>query len=122
MTFLFITPLQNPLFAFFFLYLLYIYGTALENEWGSFPFTLFYLLGDVRSRAKQGATNTAFQETASRIRLQGYDDVAEVEEGRDPHTGLVTARVAAAAVRRSSRKRVEKPPGTSAAYGSSCAM
>src|SRR5207302_1753309 len=42
LTFLFVTPLQNPLFAFFFLYLLYIYGSALENTWGSFPFTLFY--------------------------------------------------------------------------------
>ena len=42
---------------------------------------LFYLLGDPRSRLKQGATNTAFQEKASRIRLQGYDDVAEVEQG-----------------------------------------
>lgn len=43
---------------------------------------LFYLLGDARSRLKQGATNTAFQEKASRVRLQGYDDVVEVEEGR----------------------------------------
>ena len=53
----------------------------------------FYLLGDVRTRLKQGATNTAFQETASRIRLQGYDDVAEVEESRDPETGQITSRV-----------------------------
>lgn len=54
---------------------------------------LFYLLGDVRGRTKQGATNTAFQEKASRIRLQGYDDVAEVEEGRDSQDGQLTARV-----------------------------
>jgi len=54
---------------------------------------LFYLLGDVRTRLKQGARNTAFQESASRIRLQGYDDVAEVEETRDPLTGQTTARV-----------------------------
>lgn len=54
---------------------------------------MFYLLGDVRTRLKQGATNTAFQESASRVRLQGYDDVAEVEEERDPETGQVTARV-----------------------------
>jgi cell division protein FtsI/penicillin-binding protein 2/cell division protein FtsW (lipid II flippase) len=53
----------------------------------------FYLLGDVRSRLKQGATNTAFQENASRIRLQGYDDVAEVEESRDPETGEITSRI-----------------------------
>ncbi len=43
---------------------------------------MFYLLGDTRSRWKQGAGNTAFQEKASRVRLQGYDDVAEVEDGR----------------------------------------
>lgn len=53
----------------------------------------FYLLGDVRTRLKRGATNTAFQENASRIRLQGYDDVAEIEESRDPQTGQITARV-----------------------------
>lgn len=45
LTFLFLTPDQNPLFAFFFLYLIYAYGSALEQEWGSFPFTLFYLTG-----------------------------------------------------------------------------
>ena len=54
---------------------------------------MFYLLGDVRTRLKQGATNTAFQENASRIRLQGYDDVADIEESRDSETGQITARV-----------------------------
>ncbi|HZT39620.1 MAG TPA: FtsW/RodA/SpoVE family cell cycle protein [Bryobacteraceae bacterium] len=54
---------------------------------------MFYLLGDVRTRLKQGATNTSFQESASRVRLQGYDDVAEVEQERDAETGQVTARV-----------------------------
>ncbi len=54
---------------------------------------MFYLLGDIRTRLKRGATNTAFQENASRIRLQGYDDVAELEESRDPETGQVTARI-----------------------------
>lgn len=54
---------------------------------------LFYLLGDARSRIKQGASNTAFQEKASRVRLQGYDDVAEIEESRDPETGRMTSRV-----------------------------
>jgi cell division protein FtsW (lipid II flippase) len=54
---------------------------------------LFYLLGDTRNRLKQGATNTAFQENTSRVRLQGYDDVAEVEEARDPQTGQITSRV-----------------------------
>lgn len=54
---------------------------------------LFYLLGDVRTKLLQGATNTAFQESASRVRLQGYDDVAELEESRDPETGQITSRV-----------------------------
>ncbi|MFN0117633.1 MAG: hypothetical protein ACKVQC_04980 [Elusimicrobiota bacterium] len=46
-TFLFITPLQNPLFAFFFLYLLFVYGEALEQAWGSFRLTLFFLIGAI---------------------------------------------------------------------------
>ena len=60
-----------------------------------YPFggPMFYLLGDVRSRLKQGATNTAFQENASRIRLQGYDDVAELEEARDSATGEISSRI-----------------------------
>ncbi len=75
-------------------------GVALDQNWSKssgrqYPLgpTLFYLLGDVRSRLKQGATNTAFQENASRVRLQGYDDVAELEEVRDPVSGQVTATV-----------------------------
>ncbi len=62
-TFLFVTPLQNALFAFFFMYLLYIYGTALENEWGSFSFTLFYLLGALGTMISGfffGGSNGAF--------------------------------------------------------------
>jgi cell division protein FtsI/penicillin-binding protein 2/cell division protein FtsW (lipid II flippase) len=55
--------------------------------------SMFYLLGDARTRAKQGATNTAFQERASRVRLQGYDDVVQVEEGRDSVTGQSTTRI-----------------------------
>jgi cell division protein FtsI/penicillin-binding protein 2 len=69
--------------------------TTLKAETRQYPFgaAMFYLLGDTRSRIKQGATNTAFQERASRIRLQGFDDVAEIEETRDQETGQVTARV-----------------------------
>lgn len=51
LTFLFVTPVQNPIFAFFFLYLLYIYGAALENIWGSFAFTMFYLVGALATLA-----------------------------------------------------------------------
>lgn len=45
LTFLFVIPFQNVIFTFFFLYFQYICGVALEEEWGSFPFTLFYLVG-----------------------------------------------------------------------------
>lgn len=44
-TFLFLVPIKNVIFTFFFLYLQYIYGTQLEEEWGSFKFTVFYGLG-----------------------------------------------------------------------------
>ena len=44
-TFLFIPPSVSPLWMFFWLYLLYIYAQALENEWGDFRFNLFYGLG-----------------------------------------------------------------------------
>jgi hypothetical protein len=50
-TFLFIIPMQiqhsalGLLLVFFYLYFQYICGVALEDEWGSFAFTLFYLTG-----------------------------------------------------------------------------
>jgi len=44
-TFLFVTPIQNAIFQFFYLYLLYVYGNALEETMGAFAFTLFYLIG-----------------------------------------------------------------------------
>jgi hypothetical protein len=48
---------------------------------------MFYLLGDVTSTRKRGAPNTAFLERSSRIRLQGFDDYAELEVSKDPKTG-----------------------------------
>lgn len=50
-TFLFIVPFQNPLFTFLYLYFQYVCGMALEEEWGAFPFTLFYFLGALGSIA-----------------------------------------------------------------------
>lgn len=44
-TFLFIPPLTNPIFAFFAWYLFYMMGTALENQWGAFRYNLFLLIG-----------------------------------------------------------------------------
>jgi cell division protein FtsI/penicillin-binding protein 2/cell division protein FtsW (lipid II flippase) len=54
---------------------------------------MFYLLGDVTSKRKRGAPNTAFLERASRIRLQGFDDYAELEVAKDPVTGANIRRI-----------------------------
>jgi len=45
LTFLFLVPFKNPIFVFLYLYFQYLCGVALEDEWGSFKFTLFYLTG-----------------------------------------------------------------------------
>jgi len=44
-TFLFIPPLTNPIFAFFAWYLFYLMGSALESRWGAFRYNLFLLIG-----------------------------------------------------------------------------
>ncbi len=44
-TFLFVPPGMNLLFAFFFWYLFYIMGTALEQHWGAFRYNVFLLVG-----------------------------------------------------------------------------
>jgi cell division protein FtsI/penicillin-binding protein 2/cell division protein FtsW (lipid II flippase) len=69
--------------------------TAQRAERRHYPLgaPLFYLLGDTRSGLKQGASNTTFEERASRMRLQGYDDAVEVEATRDPETNRVVHRL-----------------------------
>lgn len=44
-TFLFIPPLTNPIFAFFAWYLFYLMGGALEGSWGAFRYNIFLLTG-----------------------------------------------------------------------------
>lgn len=44
-TFIFLPPDSSPLFIIISLYFYYLIGTTLENQWGSFGFTLYYLLG-----------------------------------------------------------------------------
>ncbi len=46
-TFLFIPPLTNPIFAIFAWYLFYLMGNALENRWGAFRYNFFLLVGYV---------------------------------------------------------------------------
>lgn len=44
-TFLFIPPNSSPIFIFFALYIIYMYGTGLEQYWGSFKFNMYYFIG-----------------------------------------------------------------------------
>ena len=46
-TFLFLPPSSNIFFALISLYFYWMIGSTLEHEWGSFGFTMFYLLGAV---------------------------------------------------------------------------
>ncbi len=44
-TFLFIPPTISPIWLLFTLYFYYMIGNTLENEWGSFKFNIYYLIG-----------------------------------------------------------------------------
>lgn len=44
-TFLMIPPFTNPIFAFFFWYLFFLMGSALESYWGEFRYNIFILIG-----------------------------------------------------------------------------
>lgn len=44
-SFIFLPPESSLLFIVFALYFYYLIGTSLENEWGSFRFSLYYLVG-----------------------------------------------------------------------------
>ena len=44
-TFVMLPPATNAIWLFFALYLLYLMGTALENEWGDFRYNLYWLVG-----------------------------------------------------------------------------
>lgn len=58
LTFLALPPTLNALFAFFALYLLYLFGTALEARWGEFRFTLYVAIGVVATVAAAFLTPT----------------------------------------------------------------
>lgn len=50
-TFVFIPPSSSMIWIIFTLYFYYIIGTGLEQEWGSFKFNVFYLLGIIGTAA-----------------------------------------------------------------------
>lgn len=51
LSFLAIPPLMNPIFVFFYFYLFYLMGEALEDYWGTFRYNIFLLLGYVATVA-----------------------------------------------------------------------
>lgn len=50
-TFIFIPPSSSPLLVVFALYFYWFIGSQLENEWGSYKFGIFYLIGILGSIA-----------------------------------------------------------------------
>jgi cell division protein FtsW (lipid II flippase) len=60
-----------------------------ENRHYPFGGLLFDLLGDLRTRTRWGAGNTAFVERDSARHLRGYDDRPTLVEVKDPRTGAL---------------------------------
>ncbi len=56
LTFVLQPPGMMPLFAFFFFYLFYLMGTALEYHWGTFRFNAFLLIGYIATVASSFLT------------------------------------------------------------------
>jgi hypothetical protein len=50
-TFLVVPPVTNLIFAFFFWYLFYLMGTALERHWGVFRYNVYLLIGYIATVA-----------------------------------------------------------------------
>lgn len=57
-TFLFIPPAMAPVWMLFWLYLLFVYARALEQEWGDFRFNVYYGLGAAATAAASLATGS----------------------------------------------------------------
>lgn len=70
-TFLFVPPGMNLLFAFFFWYLFYIMGTALEQHWGAFRYNVFLLVGFVATIAVSFLTAQTRAAPSSNLFVQG---------------------------------------------------
>jgi hypothetical protein len=70
-TFLFVPPRMNLLFGFFFWYLFYIMGTALEQHWGAFRYNVFLLVGFVATIAVSFLTAQTRAAPSSNLFVQG---------------------------------------------------
>lgn len=58
-TYLFVPPPTSPLWLIFALYMTWLIGSNLENEWGAFKFNVFYLLGMIGTTAAAVITGHA---------------------------------------------------------------
>jgi hypothetical protein len=67
-TFLAVPPITNPVFAFFFWYLFYLMGSALESHWGTFRYNIYLLIGYI---ATLGAAFLIPNAVATNLFLQG---------------------------------------------------
>jgi len=59
-TFLFIPPTTSPMWVLFTLYFYYMIGSALEHEWGSYRFTVYYFVGAAATIAAAFLTGSIF--------------------------------------------------------------
>lgn len=59
-TFLFTPPTMNVIFAFFYWYLFYLFGTTLEADWGVFRYNVFLVMGYLASLALALVTTLIF--------------------------------------------------------------
>jgi cell division protein FtsW (lipid II flippase) len=63
--------------------------SPVENRHYPFGGLTFDLLGDLRTRARWGASNTSFVERYYATRLRGFDDRPTLMDVKDPKTGAV---------------------------------
>ncbi len=58
-TYIFIPPESSPLFIIFVLYFYYMMASALEGEWGSFRFNIYYIVGMIATTISAIITNAS---------------------------------------------------------------
>jgi membrane associated rhomboid family serine protease len=68
-TYIFIPPAASMIFIIFALYFYYMIGSALEHEWGSFRFNLYYFIGMIGTTAAAFITGGAATSTYLNLSL-----------------------------------------------------
>jgi hypothetical protein len=70
-TFLAVPTVQHPLWAFFFYYLFYLMGTALERTWGDFRYNTYLLIGYVAT-VGVAVLGASFLDTTNDVVSNGF--------------------------------------------------